>query len=509
MEHSGRNGKASTDRWEEDRESEPTQVAKLARNKAEKKPTSSTDDPHDILGVRRRASASEIRGAYLRLVKELHPDGRAPDMDAHEADERLKAINEAYKKLKGPGGGASARGAEGQKWRRRASAIFAVGALASAVPGFVILAVLYYAGWLGPRDPAPDTGRKADTMSAYTKDPSVGRQSAFADAQKEGTKAAWARFLEAYPEGEPAEKARQAIATVEKVEDRKRESIAWNAAEKGTKVALQRFVAAYPDGEHAPQARQAIAAIELALARKLEERTAWSAAEKGTKEALQRFVAAYPDGEHAPKARQAIAAIELALARKLEERTAWSATEKGTKEAIERFISAYPDGEHAPQAKRALAAIAAAEARLQADLAAWTIADRAGGKEALNKYLSDFPSGRHAEEAKQRAAQLNIEESEKDDAAWLKARQRNSKAAYAGYLTSHPLGRRVANARVRIAELEQIEAKAKHAKAQAVKGARVADSVKSPPPPVPKGGAVAGWPTADEPFVGPDGRIRR
>jgi curved DNA-binding protein CbpA len=463
MDHTVRNAKEGTDRREEDRPPEPTQVAKRARDTSGKKPAFSTDDPHDILGVRRRASVGEIRSAYLRLVKELHPDGRAPDLDAHEADERLKAITEAYKKLKGAGR-AGAREVDGQAWRGRAITVFVAGALASAVPVFVTLgAFYYYTVWLGPRDPAPDTGPNAETASAFTKDPSVGRQSAFADARKAGTKAAWTRFLEAYPEGEPAAEARQAIAAIDRAEALKRESIAW------------------------------------------------AEAKKGTKEALQRFVDAFPDGEHAPKARQAIAAIELALARKLQERTAWGAASKGSKEAIEGFISAFPDGEHALQAKRALAAIAAAEeAQRQADLAAWTIADRAGGKEALNKYLSDFPSGRHAEEAKLRVARLDIEEGEKDDAAWLKARQRNSQVAYAGYLTSHPLGRHAADARTRIAKLVQIEAMAKQAKAQAAKETRFAESVKPAPAPAPKAGAgMHAWPTADEPFAGPDGRIRR
>jgi curved DNA-binding protein CbpA len=409
MGHSVRNGKASAD--EEDRESEPTQVASLARNKAGKKTGRSADDPHRILGVRRGASAREIRAAYLGLVKELHPDGRAPDTDAHEADERLKAINDAYRKLRGPGGGTSAKG---QKWRRRAGAVFVVGALTSAVPALVVLAVVFhYAGWVAPRAPAPDTGHKADAVSAYAKDPSAGRQSAWADAQREGTKEAWARFLEAYPEGEAAEKARQIVAALERADTRKRESIAWNAAEKGTK------------------------------------------------------------------------------------------------EDLERFLVTYPDGEHAPQAKGALAAIAAAEAQLQADQAAWKVADHAADKEALNKYLSDFPAGRHAEEAKQRVARLDEEESEKEEAAWLKAQQRNSKAGYADYLTSYPLGRRASDARTRIAELQQIEAKAQQARAQAVKEAK-AVPVKSPPPPTPQTGATAGagWPTADEPFVGVGGRLR-
>jgi len=54
----------------------------------------------DVLGVRRNASQSEIRAAYLRLVKELHPDGREPGAEADAATERLRLINDAYQILK-------------------------------------------------------------------------------------------------------------------------------------------------------------------------------------------------------------------------------------------------------------------------------------------------------------------------------------------------------------------------------------------------------------------------
>ena len=54
-------------------------------------------DAYAQLGVKRRASLREIRAAYLRLVKDLHPDGRSDDP---VAGERLKAINRAYQDLK-------------------------------------------------------------------------------------------------------------------------------------------------------------------------------------------------------------------------------------------------------------------------------------------------------------------------------------------------------------------------------------------------------------------------
>ena len=52
---------------------------------------------YDLLGVKPKASMQEIRTAWLRLVKELHPDIAADDPSANE---RLKAVNRAYQGLK-------------------------------------------------------------------------------------------------------------------------------------------------------------------------------------------------------------------------------------------------------------------------------------------------------------------------------------------------------------------------------------------------------------------------
>src|SRR6185295_12973639 len=79
------------------------------------------EDPYSILGIDRKASQAEIRAAYLRLVKELHPDGREPGAEADAAAERLKVINDAYQTLKAGDWQAVARRSEPP---RRSSTVF-------------------------------------------------------------------------------------------------------------------------------------------------------------------------------------------------------------------------------------------------------------------------------------------------------------------------------------------------------------------------------------------------
>ena len=58
-----------------------------------------TKDHYQTLGIKRTASAKEIKSAFRSLARKYHPDTNAGDV---AAEDHFKEINEAYEVLSDP-----------------------------------------------------------------------------------------------------------------------------------------------------------------------------------------------------------------------------------------------------------------------------------------------------------------------------------------------------------------------------------------------------------------------
>jgi molecular chaperone DnaJ len=56
-------------------------------------------DPYEVLGVSRDASAEEIKKAYRALSRKYHPDANINNPNKDQAEEKFKQIQQAYKQI--------------------------------------------------------------------------------------------------------------------------------------------------------------------------------------------------------------------------------------------------------------------------------------------------------------------------------------------------------------------------------------------------------------------------
>ncbi len=150
------------------------------------------NDPYSVLGVSPNASDEEVKKAYRQLARKYHPDNYQDNPLADLAEEKMKAINEAYdticKQREGrqdAGYGASSSSSDGYRGRSAAQdpsfahvrVLISAGALAEAeriLAGirdhnaewyFLQGSIAYRKGWLDEADQNYQTACSLDPMN--------------------------------------------------------------------------------------------------------------------------------------------------------------------------------------------------------------------------------------------------------------------------------------------------------------------------------------------------------
>ena len=168
----------------------------------------------------------------------------------------------------------------------------------------------------------------------------------------------------------------------------------------------------------------------------------------------------------------------------------------------------YPASAHAGRAREMIAAIELAEIRRR-EAVAWAGAQRSGDKAGLERFARTRPHSIYAPEARRRVAVLEVEDKRRDDADWDKAVRLTAGPPTPATSTAHPKGspcRRCAPPHRRPGDARAAPGRAR----QDAAGERAGTVAAAPPGGRPRAPEPnQGWPSADEPFIGADGRIRR
>lgn len=227
---------------------------------------------------------------------------------------------------------------------------------------------------------------------------------------------------------------------------------AWRIAARSDTIDSYRiYLAAFPAGEHAREARDAIAAIQdepNRTARLAEEALDLS---RDTRIAIQRNLTDLGyntrgiDGIFGPGTRTAIT--------NWQRRNGFDQTSYLVPRQIERI---------GLQAESVREERAAEEERQRAELAARDEAfwreTRDGGIAGLRSYLERYPRGEHAAEAQARLDELvGDQQEQRERQAWDAAKDADTAAAYRAYLDAFPNGRNADKARDRLGDRSEAQ----------------------------------------------------
>ena len=275
------------------------------RQRGDKQGIDSLIKAYDLLGVKPKASMQQIRTAWLRLVKELHPDIAADDPSATE---RLKAINRAYQGLKS---------LEQREIARRAQRRASSGA--TTFVAFLLLPIattLAIALWTRGMPEALQGGPVAAVSEQQGGAGEPAR--AVALAPKQAADEPEITVALRYPPNQPTwsgEAGALASSGPEHPDHASDDDAAWTrAAAEGTTASLHGYLGRFPQGRHAQKARDdltEISVVEVALG---DSAVRDSVAMQRALPILRRYLVEYPTGQLADEARGKLAALEASAA---------------------------------------------------------------------------------------------------------------------------------------------------------------------------------------------------
>ena len=310
-------------------------------------------------------------------------------------------------------------------------------------------------------------------------------------AERDGTEAAYLKYLDVYAGGAHAAAARARretwaqwrrveasndVAEVQAFFDRNRsgapailalalvrikalqeaegvrvEQGAWARAAAGDIAAVQDYLDRYPGGGNAAAARTRLAKLK-AEADIRDEQDAWRrAAASADMAAVQEYLDRYPRGANAATAGERMRKLKLEAAVR-DEQEAWRKVEAGRDlVAVQDFLDRYRAGANVVAA-RALLSRLKADAAIREEQEAWARAEGSIELSMVQGYLNRYPGGPHADAARRRLKELpGIVAVLDEDGAWNKAKGSDDPAATEAYLAGFQRGRYVVEAMERLA----------------------------------------------------------
>jgi DnaJ-domain-containing protein 1 len=263
------------------------------RARASEREANALVNAYTVLEVEPGASMREVRLAWRRLVKQLHPD---TGLDDPSADERLKAINRAYQSLKR---------LELREMASRAQCTGSGGVRATFAIFLVlpIAATLAVGIWTRDYSPAATHEAALQEQQVGPEDPAV----AVALGQPLDTDET-RRTLAARPAWS---KVGALPSSPERSDNTPDDDATWaRATAEATSVSLHRYLGRYPQGRHAQKAVDELAqaaSVEVALGKDFQ--TQDTAAIQLVVPILRRYLEEHPTGHLAQEVRGKLAVL--------------------------------------------------------------------------------------------------------------------------------------------------------------------------------------------------------